>query len=159
MRKCKHCQSEIANKAKVCPQCGKRQGMPIWLIVIIVIACIVVIDSIAGGGSSSDDSKDNRKVGTTEKKKELTVEEGHTGALDDYGYSYYIEGYVKNNSEKEYSYVQIDFTTYDSNGNTLGTCLDNNSGLEPDGRWKFKAICTSDVENIASYKLKEITGY
>ena len=26
MKKCKYCQSEIDQKAKVCPKCGKKQG-------------------------------------------------------------------------------------------------------------------------------------
>lgn len=161
MKKCKSCQSEIDSKAKKCPNCGKRQGMPIWLIVIIVILILGVVGAIVGGGESeSKDKKEEPKTGTTtEKKEKLTLEDGHSGSLDEYGAFYYIEGYVKNDSDKEYNYVQIEFTSYDSEGNTLGTCVDNASGLEANGRWKFKASCLDDTKNIASYKLKEITGY
>lgn len=156
MKKCKYCQSEIDINAKVCPKCGKKQGMPIWLIIIIIILAIIVIASL---GSSETNNKEEQ-TGTTSKTKEnVVLEEGHTGSLDEYGTFYYINGYVKNNSDKDYSYVGIEFTTYDNEGNTLGTCLDNNSSLEANGRWKFSAICTDDVKNIASYKLKEITKY
>lgn len=157
MKKCKYCQSEIDEKAKVCPKCGKKQGFPIWLIVVIVI---VVIAIIGGLGSNSSDNEAEEKTGTTtEKKEDVVLEDGHTGSLDEYGAFYYIEGYIKNNSDKDYSYIGVEFTTYDSEGNTLGTCIDNNSSLEANGRWKFKAICTDDVKNIASYKLKDITKY
>lgn len=160
MKECKSCQSEIDSKAKKCPNCGKKQGMPIWLIVIIVILILGVVGAIIGGGESESDKKEEPKTGTTtEKKEKLTLEDGHSGSLDEYGAFYYIEGYVKNDSDKEYNYVQIEFTSYDSEGNTLGTCVDNASGLEANGRWKFKASCLDDTKNIASYKLKEITGY
>lgn len=156
MKKCKYCQSEIDTKAKVCPKCGKKQGLPIWLIVIIVILVIAII---AGLGGSSNDTENEQTGTTSEKQDDVVLEDGHTGRLDDYGTFYYIEGYIKNNSDKDYSYIEVDFTTYDSEGNTLGTCMDNNTSLEANGRWKFSAICTDDVENIASYKLNDITKY
>ena len=71
----------------------------------------------------------------------------------------YIEGKIKNNRDRDMSYVQVTFTTYDAEGNTLGTCLDNNSGLQANGTWKFKAICSEGVDKIDHYELKEITGY
>lgn len=90
----------------------------------------------------------------------LKVEENTVkNTKDEYGYAYYIEGYIKNESDKNYSYVQVTYTTYDKDGNTLGTCLDNNSGLEANGRWKFKAMCLEEVSDIASYKLTDVTGY
>lgn len=159
MKKCKYCQTEIDDKAKVCPNCRKKQGMPKWVIAIIVIIVIAIVGSAAGGSSDSSKGTSKEKTNTTTKQEALVLEEGHTGSPDEYGMAYYIEGYIKNTSSKEFSYVQVEFTSYDSEGNTLGTCLDNNSGLEASGRWKFKAICTSDADKIASYKLKEITKW
>lgn len=135
-----------------------KKKLPTWAIVIIAIFVVAIIGGALGAGDTdTEDSKE--QTGTTVKKEELTLEDGHTGASDEFGIAYYIDGYVKNNSDNEYSYVQIEFITYDSEGNTLGTCLDNNSGLEANGRWKFKAMCTSEVDKIASYKLKEITKW
>ena len=156
MKKCKHCQSEIDDKARVCPNCGKKQGKPILLIIIIVIIIIAVIATLGGGGETENEPS---QTGTTEKKENLVLEDGYSGSLDEYGALYYIEGYVKNNSDKDYEYVQIEFTAYDSEGNTLGSCYDNTSSLEADGRWKFKASCVDETDKIASYKVKEITGY
>ena len=156
MKKCKYCQGEIDDKAKVCPNCGKKQSKHILLIVVIVIVVIAVIASLGGGGETE---KESSQTGTTEKKENLVLEDGYSGSLDEYGALYYIEGYVKNNSDKDYEYVQIEFTAYDSEGNTLGSCYDNTSSLEADGRWKFKASCVDETDKIASYKLKEITGY
>ncbi len=153
MKKCKYCQSEIAIKAKVCPNCGKKQQNK-WLIIIVIIFAIIGISSLSG-----NDSKEE-VVGKTESKKEnLVLDDNHKGYVDEYGFSYYIEGYVTNNTDKEYEYVDITFDVYDEEGNNIGSCWDNNSGLDPKGRWKFKAICSGEAEEIASYKLDEITGY
>ena len=154
MKKCKHCQTEIDSQAKICPNCRKKQGMSLWVIIAIILVVIVIISSL--GGNESDNSEE--KVKTT-RNETLTLEEGYKGSLDEYGSFYYIEGYIKNNTDKEYDYVSVEFTTYDAEGNILGSCYDNNSGLEANGRWKFKASCLEDVENIASFKLKEITKW
>lgn len=99
---------------------------------------------------------DTEITGSTD---ELVLEDGHSGSADEYGITYYINGYVKNESDKDYSYVQINFNVYDADGNTIGSCLANNSGLEANGRWKFEALCSGDANSISRYELDEITGY
>lgn len=158
--KCNSCGKEIANTAKNCPGCGAKIGKPVykkvWFWVIIIF---VVIALVSGGDNESLSKNNNEKTKTTKKQEALVLEEGHTGAPDEYGFAYYIEGYIKNNSNKDYSYVQVEFTAYDAEGNVLDSCIDNNSGLEANGRWKFKAMCVTDADKIASYKLKEITKW
>ena len=164
--KCNSCGKEVDNTAKNCPGCGAKIKKPIykkiWFWVIIVILVVGIAssgNSESSKNSSSENSSSNNNKKTTTKDESLVLEEGHTGSADEYGISYNIEGYVKNNSDKEYSYVQIEFTAYDAEGNVLDSCLDNNSGLEANGRWKFKAICTTDADKIASYKFKKITKW
>lgn len=53
---CKHCQTVIHKKAKVCPNCRKKQG---GIIKWIVIAFVVLLIIGAIGGSSEDDSNTN----------------------------------------------------------------------------------------------------
>lgn len=48
MKKCKHCQSDIPKKAKVCPQCGKKQGGALKWIIIAIVA-IAIIGAASGG--------------------------------------------------------------------------------------------------------------
>ena len=156
-KKCKKCQEEINKKAKKCPKCGSKQGMPIWLIVVIVI---VVISIIASAGESSSSSPSKKKEGGSAKdtNEKFTLLE-HQKSDESNQYFMYIEGKIKNNRDRDMSYVQVTFTTYDAEGNTLGTCLDNNSGLQANGTWIFKAICSEGVDKIDHYELKEITGY
>ena len=156
-KKCKKCQEEINKKAKKCPKCGSKQGMPTWLIVVIVI---IVISIIASTGESSSSSSSKKKEGGSAKdtNEKFTLLE-HQKSDESNQYFMYIEGKIKNNRDRDMSYVQVTFTTYDAEGNTLGTCLDNNSGLQANGTWKFKAICSEGVDKIDHYELKEITGY
>lgn len=160
--KCKSCGKEVADTAKSCPGCGAKVKKPIYKRVWFWVIIVFVVIGLASGGSgesSESSSSNNEKTQTTTKQEALVLEDGHTGAPDEYGIAYYIEGYIKNNSDKDYSYVQVEFTAYDAEGNILDSCLDNNSGLEANGRWKFKAMCTADADKIASYKFKEITKW
>lgn len=53
-KKCKYCQSEIAKKAKICPNCQKKQGGFPWVPVIIVF--IVLLIGMGGTLSPKTDS-------------------------------------------------------------------------------------------------------
>lgn len=162
MKKCKHCQSEIDAKAKVCPNCGRRQSSKKGIIIVIIVIILVVV-GFSGGNSSSSEEHDetisSKKNSTTEK---FTLLDDYNGYAGDYNIGYYIEGYVQNNTDKEYSYVSIEFNLYDADGVLIGTAMDNVNNLEANGKWKFKAssLTTSEeTASIASYKLKEITGW
>lgn len=59
-KKCKHCQSEIDKKAKICPNCRKKQGGTLKF----VIAGIVIIGIIGAIGSQKDEPKKVQKAST-----------------------------------------------------------------------------------------------
>lgn len=138
---------------------NKKRKLPAWAIVLIVLGVIGVLGAFASLNEENTEIDNSKKTTKTVESKELTLEEDWTSGKDDTGYFYYVEGYVNNPTDKNYDYVQITFTSYDSDGNTLGTCIDNNSGLEKGGRWKFKAACLENIDNIASVKFKEITKW
>lgn len=62
-KKCKHCQSDIPKKAKVCPVCRKKQGGKLKWIIIIIIA-LFIIGSI--GGKKSDTPATQETGSTTQ---------------------------------------------------------------------------------------------
>lgn len=149
MKKCKYCRSEIDAKAKICPNCKKRIKTSPFVWTITVLFVIVVAVSISSGGNSE----------TTGTEKFSIVEGSEKGYADDYQFAYYIEGTVKNNTNKDYSYLQVTYNVYDKDGNNLGTCLANNNNVEANSTWKFKAVCSGEAKDIATYKLDEITGW
>jgi RNA polymerase subunit RPABC4/transcription elongation factor Spt4 len=67
---CKHCGTEIAASAKVCPKCGGKNKKPIykrpWFIALIVIIIIGAIGS-AGGDKTSNEAGNNDTQVTTSK--------------------------------------------------------------------------------------------
>ncbi len=75
---------------------------------------------------------------------------------DEFG-TRYVVGTVKNNTDKEYSYVQVEINLYDDSGAQVGSTLDNTNNLEPGGTWKFKAVIMED--NATKYRIKDISGF
>lgn len=76
------------------------------------------------------------------------------------GYSAEIHGTLKNNSSRSYDYVSIEFSVYDSNGNNLGTAIDNVNNIGAGESWVFSATLFSfPSSRPTSYKLIEITAW
>lgn len=146
MKKCKYCKTEIDDKAKICPNCKKKQGPKIGLIIFLIIIGIFII-GLASGGDSEDTKKEKFTHNVTKQY------------LDSAGLGYYIEGTVKNNTDKDYSYVQIEFICYDKNGNNLGTAIDNTNNLLGNENWKFKAMGMFFDEKVDHCDFKEVTGW
>lgn len=82
-----------------------------------------------------------------------------SGYADEYGFAYYIEGKVTNNTNRGYSYVQIEFNVYDSENNLLGSCWDNINNLDANGIWKIKAICSGEAKDVDHYTLKGFSSW
>lgn len=155
MKVCKNCKSEIDSKAKHCPKCGKRQGIPKWVWIIIVIIVIAILAS-----SSSDNNASEKSTNNANKTK--SVEKFTYEILNQYNdtFAYYIEGSVKNNKDRDYSYVQIEFICYDADGNNLGTAIDNTNNLLGQQTWKYKAMFMgSGSEEVDHCDYHEITSW
>lgn len=163
LKVCKECGSEVSSKG-VCPKCGKDQRnffvkhkVITFILILFVIAAII---GMSGENKTSDDSTKTTSSTASTKQEKFTLQDGHKGTADKYGMSYTIEGTIKNNTDKQYSYVQVTFNLYDSDGAQIGTALANINNLEPNGLWKFKASGSfGDGKTVASYKLMEITGW
>lgn len=70
---CKHCQTEIPKKAKVCPQCRKKQGgIMKWLLLVLV--AIGLIGALAGGDSEEATTSDNTNVVTENQQTEIETD-------------------------------------------------------------------------------------
>jgi hypothetical protein len=68
-----------------------------------------------------------------------------------------VDGTIKNNGGKTYSYVQVTVNLYDSTGAEIGSTMANINNLESGGTWKFSAPVL--VKGVSSYKVMEITGF
>lgn len=161
MKICKDCGTEVSKSAKACPKCGKSQVNFFMkhkvLTLIVALVVIIGIGTAVGGNKTTPTSG---KTETVKKVEKFTLQDGHKGSSDKYGISYTIEGTIKNNTDKQYSYVQVTLNLYDSDGAQIGSALANINNLEANGLWKFKALGSlGDGKKVASYKLMEITGW
>ena len=76
------------------------------------------------------------------------------------GYSATVKGMAKNVSNRDFSYVSIEFSIYDSSGNNLGTALANINNLSKGDSWQFEAHLFSFPSSMpVSYRLVEITTW
>lgn len=85
---CKHCQSEIPKKAKVCPNCRKKVKGGVLKWVVIVVAVIAIICIVTGGGEDSPETKTGTpdssavsKSAEDTEKDEITYEKYDVGTL------------------------------------------------------------------------------
>lgn len=69
---CKHCQSEIPKKAKICPNCRKKQGGKLkWIIIAVVVIGII---GASMGGNDDDSTQSAKTSGSKVEKEEKKIE-------------------------------------------------------------------------------------
>ena len=140
---------------------NQKKKLPKWVKILLIIFFIIIFVAVVvdSGDETSDETRKNGNSDniTTRQEKFTLIESYNSDESNQY--FYYIEGKIQNNRDKEYDYVQIVFNIFDKDDNMIGTCMDNNSGLNANGTWKFKAICDYGTNDVARYELKEITGW
>lgn len=75
MKTCKYCMTQIPKKAKICPNCKKKQSHTVrWVVLGILVFLILV--SLFGGGNSETTNKDKnpQKVDEVKTSKEEQTE-------------------------------------------------------------------------------------
>lgn len=91
-KKCKHCQTEIDKKAKVCPNCRRKQGGKAKFIILGIIVIIVIVAALNGtdDGPKKVENTDGTKQASTDKANTTTPEAevttfkvGETASLKD----------------------------------------------------------------------------
>lgn len=95
MKKCKYCQSEIDDKAKICPNCGKKQSHNVRNIVLGAIVVLILIAAFNGNDDTiptSSNNQTNKSKQQVESKKKVTIIDFSNMSYSD------IESWCKNNS-------------------------------------------------------------
>ncbi|MBN2686186.1 MAG: hypothetical protein JXR40_12970 [Pontiellaceae bacterium] len=145
----------MSTKAEKCPNCGatckkKKIGCLSAIGITFLVLIIVGIIGSLREGSSGDI---NASSSSSASKIEVIDFGWGTG---DFG-SRILVGTARNNTARQYSYVQIEINLYDSNGTQVGSTLANINNLEPNGSWRFEApVFESDAVDA---KIKDITSF
>lgn len=126
MKKCKYCQSEIDAKAKVCPNCRKKQGPKIVKWVVIGLLALIVVSCVAGGGEDEKEKfvKDytQDQVVTYEDVEYSIIKVEKTQGTNEFckpkdGKEYVkVTVRIKNNSDEKISYNGLDWQMVNANG-------------------------------------------
>lgn len=125
-----------------------------WGCVIVIL----IIIAASGGGSkptSNTSQPTSQNQSAKPKAPDLQLIESH---IEKDEFARYVAGTVKNNTDHQYKYVQVEINLYDSSGAQVDSTLANTNNLEPQGTWKFKSMPIVN-NNVANYKIKDITGY
>ena len=68
-----------------------------------------------------------------------------------------IQGTVRNNTGRNYKYVQVEINLYDDAGTQVGSTLANVNNLEPNAIWRFEAFVLQ--ESATQAKVQDVTGF
>ena len=153
--------SQSAGAENKPPRKSKKKGCLISFIIVIGIFSVAMVGiskemneitkglepSINANNSSSHSEKADEKIPNLELLEHESISEN--------GLSY-IVGKIKNNTDKNYSYVQVSINLYNGDS-VVGSTLANINNLEPGATWEFKAINTAS--NCTTYKITDLTGF
>lgn len=135
------------------------------LFVFIVIAGVIgsAITSTTTTSTTANDPADTTYSSSTDSTPSSSTEPSEDLSMGDWEFEYeeyatYIVGTVTNNTDRTYSYAQVEFNLYDNANNQVGSAMDNINNLEPHGTWRFKAIVLEN-EKVASAKFKGISAF
>lgn len=161
---CPNCKKRIGN-VSFCPNCGvniavaskyfpqKKKGS-LLLKIFGILFIIGIIGSFADFMALKDGYylQDNNTTTQIAKTSSNTKQKSKPNLeILDYkykqkGYSRYIIGHIKNNSNKTYSYVQVSINSY-NNDTLVNSTIANVNNLEAGNVWDFKAIVSNDDFN------------
>lgn len=146
---CKHCQSEISKKAKICPNCRKKQGGGILKFVLIGIVAIAVLVGVIGGSGEEfrTDYTQNEIVTFNDVNYSITKVEKTQGNYEFWtpkeGYEFVkVTVKIENNSDEKIAYNTLDWQMVNADGveESIGTItadddkLLSSGELEPNGK-------------------------
>ena len=143
---------------------GKKPIGKIILGIVVVLIIVGAVDSM-GGKSSDSSTGDASKPAEASQQAEEQQEpqEPYTIAdeVEDTSnqFAYKITGTLTNNTDKEKSYIQIEYVLYDADGNQVGTALANTNHLKAGGSWKFEALGTVSPDQVASWERSDVSGF
>ncbi|WP_425447549.1 FxLYD domain-containing protein [Dethiothermospora halolimnae] len=97
--------------------------------------------------------KSNREVESKRKIDGFEVLEDDLVNKDSYSI---ITGKIKNSTDREYEYLEVNISLFDNEGNKVDTTKDVIENIKIDDIWKFKAVVWD--ENIEEYNIDSIEG-
>jgi len=140
---------------------------PILILIIIVLVVIGVMSAMHfadelketdGGGTyyaPSRTTNDNTRNNNSNSSNNYNLSVYDVKSEVD-NYWYYVKGFVRNDSSRDYEEILIQYNALDGDGYKLSTCSDAIYNLKSGESASFKATCVTEKEKVADYKLNFI---
>lgn len=152
---------------------GKKSGRGLAIASVVVnVAAVAIVLATQSAYSAAIDEAASGTVQTSDGASAAAPAAGETTSAesaDKYSidgeeltgdaYSCKISGVYTNKADKDLSYVQVSYNLFDADGNQIGTALANTNNLSDGGTWKFEAFGSAAVDQVASYKIGDVTGF
>lgn len=152
---------------------GKKSGRGLAIASVVVnVAAVAIVLATQSAYSAAIDEAASGTVQTSDGASAAAPAVGETISAepaDKYSidgeeltgdaYSCKISGVYTNKAGKDLSYVQVSYNLFDADGNQIGTALANTNNLADGGTWKFEAFGSAAVDEVASYKIGDVTGF
>ncbi len=88
---------------------------------------------------------------------DLTITKDLKYYYDEENETYYVEGFLVNNLDKNIDSISLEYNLYDIYNNLVGTAFAQISNVDPHGTWKFKATYSEiDAKTVVKIKLSNI---
>ena len=105
---------------------AKEGKKPIGKIVLGVIVVLVIVGAVGSMGGNSTEATQQAEE-QKEPQEPYTIADEAEDTSNQFAYK--ITGTLTNNTDKEKSYIQIEYVLYDADGNQVGTALANTNHL------------------------------
>lgn len=146
MKRCRSCSKDYSDEFEFCPECGKplvakkkannRRELIIGLCALLLIVVVattlherIQLKNQREAIAASLYEKAIEKYRTTPTTSDIEIESGWKHYVK--GNYIYIEGSVKNNSNKEIRYYEIGIKFLDNQGNVIDSDYTNGTDLGP----------------------------
>lgn len=122
----------------------------------LLIVALAVAVPLVGCGTTGESGESTAPKQEEKKKEDLTLE-GKIEESMEYDMPKF-NGVIKNNTDHELDYVEINITIYDKDDAQIGTALANTNNLKAGGTWKFEAISLDNITEYDHFEY-EISGF
>jgi DNA-directed RNA polymerase subunit RPC12/RpoP len=153
------------------PRARRRSGPGLFTILgglfalLLVSCCAIGIIANLGRNPANEGTEQQagKSTGTQNKPENKSGSKGGLVLLNETlkgttnQFAGEITGTVVNEGNKTLNYAQIQFNLYDDSGAQVGSAVANINGLEPGGRWNFKAVTFTN--KWKTFKMFKLSGF
>jgi hypothetical protein len=130
-----------------------EKSIPWLLYAVTILGCTYILGYVfprVAHYEAENSLVATRAVAVPRSCLELTSDQGTAG--ERYGL---IRGWVRNNCEKRFNFVEVEYKLYGAGGDVVGGAMTNLAALGPYESWRFEAVA---MQPYKRYQLAHVSG-